>query len=258
MYRTVAVALLLLVGGCAGTLGLGPPPPEASKVIEKARTVGVISAVGHKFALQKIGITVFGNELNEVPIGSWGIDNAVTDKIGALLSRRFTVRRIALPKGAFAESDDLQDVVRKVAASQKYDLYLVVTRGGQPFGSTNQVVSGVGMVEHGGALLPDNVTLFAVTAVHLYDGRTFERLHWRRVGFDMGTTVAIGGVVNAPHRKLDRSWWPATPQAAHSEKLKSATRTLLTDGLAQTVPELVGLQSATSEKKGASWSPFKP
>lgn len=255
MHRCVVVALLLLVGGCAGMAGIAAP--ETAKAVEKARTVGVISAVGDKFALQKVGITVFGNELNEVPIGSWGLDDAVASQVSAVLGKRFTVKRIAVPQGAFAayespggvigDSDaTLQSIVRKVAGSANCDLYIVVTRSGVQFGGTNQAVAGLGMVEGGGAINPDNVTLFAVTVVSLYDGRTFERLIWQRPGFAIGAT--IGNVVNAPHRPLDRTWWPATPQAVNSEKYKAAARALLTESVGATVPEMLGL---TGKKGGA-------
>ena len=104
---------------------------------------------------------------------------------------------------------------------------------------TNQAVAGIGMVEGGGVINPDNVTLFAVTAVHLYDGRTFERLLWQRPGFSIGGSM--GNVVNGPHRRLDRTWWPATPQAVHSEKYKAAVRALLAESIGATVPEMLGL-----------------
>jgi hypothetical protein len=225
--------LLLVVGGCAG--GLGAPSVEASKTIAQARTVGVISAVGHKFALQKMGITVFGNELNEVPI-SWGIDDAVAGKVSALLSGRYAVKRISPPAGL--DADNAQDVVRKIAASQKHDLYVVVARSTAPFGSSNQTVTGLGMIEAGGILYPDNVTLFAVTTVLVYDGRTFERLGWQRTGVE---GISIGKTINAPTRSLDRTWWPATPQAVHSEKLKAATRALAVEGLSATIPQIMGM-----------------
>jgi hypothetical protein len=249
MYRSVVVALLLLVGGCAGMAGVAAP--ETAKAVEKARTVGVISAVGGKFALQKVGITVFGNELNEVPIGSWGLDDAVASRVSAVLSKRFTVKRIAVPQealaayekpAAFSDSDaTLQGIVRKLAGSANCDLYIVVTRAGISFSGTNQVVAGIGMVEGGGAINPDNVTLYAVTTVHLYDGRTFERLLWQRPGFSIGGS--IGNVVNAPHRTLDRTWWPATPQGVNNEKYKAATRALLVDSVGAAIPEMVGLKS---------------
>jgi hypothetical protein len=248
------MALLLALGGCAGMAGVAAP--ETAKAVEKARTVGVISVVGSKFALQKVGITVFGNEMNEVPIGSWGLDDAVASRVSAVLGKRFTVKRIAVPQGAFdafenpaAFSDSnamLQATVRKLAESANCDLYIVVTRAGTSFGGTNQFVAGIGMVEGGGIINPDNVTLFAVTAIHLYDGRTFERLLWQRPGFAIGGS--IGNVVNAPHRRLDRTWWPATPQAVHGEKYKAAVRELLAESVGATVPEMVGL---TGKKGGA-------
>jgi hypothetical protein len=257
MYRGMLVAVLLLVGGCAGT-PLGGMSDAGLKTVGQAKTVGVISAVGSKFALQKVGITVFGNELNEVPIGAWGLDDAVASRVSAVLSKRFTVKRIAVPQGAFAayekpapfgDSDaTLQGIVRQLAGSANCDLYVVITPAGISFSGTNQVVAGIGMVEGGGAINPDNVTLYAVTAVHLYDGRSFERLLWQRPGFSFGGSM--GNVVNAPHRKLDRTWWPATPQAVHAEKYKSATREVLVDGIAATVPEMVGMTGAG--KKGGA------
>ena len=83
-------------------------------------------------------------------------------------------------------------------------LYTSTSVKGNDNGSTNQSVAGVGMVEGGGALNPDNVTLFAATTVHLYDGRTFERLTWQRPCFAIGGS--IGNIVNAPYRTLDRTW----------------------------------------------------
>jgi hypothetical protein len=254
LHRSLAVlgcvgALVLLVGGCAGT-PLGGMSDTGLKTVAQAKTVGVVSAVGSKFALQKVGITVFGNELNEVPIGAWGLDDAVVSRVSAVLARRFTVKRIPISLGAFAayatpaafgDSDaTLQGIVRKLAGSANCDLLIVITRSGISFGGTNQVVTGIGMVEGGGAINPDNVTLYAVTAVHLYDGRSFERLLWRRPGFSFGGSM--GNVVNAPHRKLDRTWWPASPQEVHTEKYKSATREVLVNGIAATVPEMMGMK----------------
>ena len=38
------------------------------------KRVCVISAIGDTYSLQKVGITVFGNALDKVPIEAWGID----------------------------------------------------------------------------------------------------------------------------------------------------------------------------------------
>jgi hypothetical protein len=252
MHRAIVIALLLLVGGCGGGLGL-PPSPEASKAIAGAKTVGVISGVGHKFAVQKIGITAFGNELNEAPIDVWGIDDAVAAKVSSVLSPRFAVKKVTYPKEAFAPYEKpapftnsdavLQGIVRNVAGSQKFDLYIVVTRSGAPFGSSNQILSGLGIVEVGGLINADNVHLFAITAVHVYDGRTFERLHWARSEFQVDASL-VGKVINGPYRTLDRSWWPTNPQVAQNEKLKGATRALVEQSLATTIPEVMGANTA--------------
>ena len=256
MHLAIVIALLLLVGGCADSLGL--PSPEASKTISGARSVGVISAVGHKFAVQKIGITVFGNELNEATIDVWGIDDAVASKVGSILSPRFAVKKVTYPKGAFdsyerpspfTDSDAvLQGIVRNAAGSQKFDLYIVVTRTGAPFGSSNQILSGLGIVEAGGLINAGNVHLYALTTVHVYDGRTFERLHWRRPDFQIGASL-VGKVINGPYRTLDRSWWPTNPQVAQNEKLKGATRALVEQSLATTIPEVMGAETAAREEK---------
>ena len=129
--------------------------------------------------------------------------------------------------------------MRRVAGSANCDLYIVVTRSGVQFSGTNQAVAGLGMVEGGGAINPDNVTLFAVTVVSLYDGRTFDRLLWQRPGFEFGATLG-GAVINAPTRKLDQTWWPATPQAVHNDKLRAATRTLVEQSVAATIPQVMG------------------
>jgi hypothetical protein len=252
MHQVIVIALLMLVGGCADSLGL--PSPEVSKTIGDAKSVGVISAVGHKFAVQKIGITVLGNELNEAPIDTWGIDDAVVNKVGAVLSPRYAVKKVNYPKGTFdayekptpfTDSDAvLQGIVRNVAGSQKFDLYIVVTRTGAPFSTSNQILSGLGIVEAGGLINADNVHLFALTTVHVYDGRTFQRLHWRRTDFQIGAAL-VGKVINGPHSKLDRSWWPTNPQVAQNEKLKGATRALVEQSLATTIPEIMGAKTAT-------------
>jgi hypothetical protein len=135
---------------------------------------------------------------------------------------------------------ELQDIVRKIAASQPCDLYIVILRAGVPYGGTNQTVAGLGMVEIGGALNPDNVYLYAVMTVFVYDGRTFERLGWRRAQFEIGASLT-GKVINAPYRELDRTWWPGTPQAVHNEKYKTAIRSLVEQGLTSAIPEVMGI-----------------
>jgi hypothetical protein len=42
------------------------PPPVKPSTAENTKCIGVVSPIGDTFSLKKIGITVFGNELNTV------------------------------------------------------------------------------------------------------------------------------------------------------------------------------------------------
>ncbi|MET0652285.1 MAG: hypothetical protein ABWY63_07180 [Hyphomicrobiaceae bacterium] len=242
MYRT-AIALVCLLTASAAIAQPGPP-----KKSDGRRTIGVISAMGEKFSVQKIGIMVFGNDLQEASISSWGIDDLVASKIGSLLGKQFNVTRIAAPKAAFDSieqpgglfrdrEEEQREIVRKITAAHKNDLYIVVTRGGSPYSNTNQVLTGLGILEAGAPIYSDNVYLFALSVITVYDGRTFKLI--KRQAGSIGQSTFLT-VVKGPHQKVDKSWWAAAPQVAQSEKLRNATRALVEQSIAQTVPEIVG------------------
>jgi hypothetical protein len=102
--------------GPAATTPAGAPTtkPAAKKPAAKAKTaakqtspadngpcrIGVISAIGDQFEVHKLGLTVFGNDLAEAPIDSWGLDDIVVARIRAAASGA-GVRKITFPKGAF-------------------------------------------------------------------------------------------------------------------------------------------------------------
>jgi hypothetical protein len=74
MRRTVTALLLLLSGAAAAIAQPAPtkqkPPKQA--VAKQAPqnshcAVGVVSGLGEKFIVKRIGFTVLGNEENEVP-----------------------------------------------------------------------------------------------------------------------------------------------------------------------------------------------
>ena len=127
---------------------------------DNGKCIGVVSAIGDSFSLQKIGITVFGNERNKVPLNSWQIDNLVVSKISAFLSKSWSVRPISYPKGTFAtlEQDhglfynydaELTGIVRRVTSSTKCDHYVVVLKTSSGYGTSNQSLYGLGVLEVG-------------------------------------------------------------------------------------------------------------
>ena len=91
------LAVLLLCSGAG--------PMMTTEKIAAIRRVAVMSAVGDKFTVRKIGITVFGNDEKEFPIDAWGIDQFVVNKVRSVLARRFEVRPVAYNKSAFLRDD---------------------------------------------------------------------------------------------------------------------------------------------------------
>lgn len=77
-HRTILASLGLLiiaVGGCA------PGPQLVTTSLQApggpAGTVCVLSVVGKRFALQRVGFTVFGNSHDTVDISAWGLDELI-------------------------------------------------------------------------------------------------------------------------------------------------------------------------------------
>src|SRR5258707_818697 len=143
MRRTVT-ALLLLVSGLASALAQPAPTRQnqpktvvAKQVPQQdGNCVGVVSNLGEKFTVRKIGYGVFGSELNEVPVDSWHIDDLAVAKISAALGKRTAVRRIPYHKEAFVSrrtlfrdaEAEIREGVRTLAAGTRCARYLFVTR----------------------------------------------------------------------------------------------------------------------------------
>lgn len=210
----------------------------------------VASNLGQTFGVQKIGAMVFGNSLDQVAIGAWGIDDAAVRKASQILTKQFAVRRIYLSKtkqtgnetrtGSWSffrnSSGDPARVLRAAAGTGKCDVYLVLTRSSSSYGGTNQVLTGLGIVDH--SVLMERVYLFASYAIQIYDGKTFEVLKSDIPANEHSLVQGFTGPgINAMYRRVDKSWWPATPQAAaQSAQLRNATRELVEKGIAKMLP----------------------
>src|ERR1700755_2757096 len=97
MRGAIVFFLTLFFSSAAiGQQAASPPSRSAGK------SVCFIPAVGHKFDVKKIGVMVFGNGLEEIGVDSWGIDELIVRKTGAVLGNRFSMRRVNLPKATLA------------------------------------------------------------------------------------------------------------------------------------------------------------
>lgn len=214
---------------------LALPDPAAAKY-EGFRRIGVISAVGDAFTVQKIGITVFGNERNQFAIEPWKIDDYVVGRIRAALAGRFDVRAVNVPKAAILASggsaSKIAEAIRQ-ASPQGLDAYIVVTGWTSAFGTTNQSVGGLGIVDASGGLVGTNVTVFTLYAVTVIDGRQFTSL-----GAAVPPSPGFFVTVHGPSRAVDKTWLPAALDANANPKLKSAVMELLAQSLPATLQKL--------------------
>ena len=108
------------------------------------------------------------------------------------------------------------------------------TRTFTAVGTTNQKVTGYGIVRSGDGLIVDNVHLYALANVVLYE-QSFKVLAEYRLEGPGGLFKTITG----PHKKLEASAWPSPPRAADNPNLKAGILSLIDAGLVSTAPEIV-------------------
>jgi hypothetical protein len=254
-----AVLLLALSFGCPAHAQTSQPPAEAKAnpsakkpASPKAASahpaasgpcIGVIPAVGDRFGVKKIGLTVFGNEFKEITVEKWGLDDLVVQRVQAAVGTGIVARRIAYPKGAFdtyrqaaglfRNNENSADLIRQVAGPVPCERYVVVTNSSTPIVG-NQNISGVGIVLTGGSFLTKPL-VHAVVHVAVHDGRTFAVLK-EGIATLNGNTPLMGGHQTL---KLDDTAWPEPPEAANTPAMRDATRKLLAGILDGSLPGLL-------------------
>jgi hypothetical protein len=240
----VPCALLLVGWG-----GLGGASAEGMQGVKR---VGIISAVGDKFDVRKIGPTVFNNELATVSV-SWGIDEFVTNKVRALLGRRYEVRPVSFQRAAIASSsgsgnplmdalqgNSLTNVIRSSVTPAGVDAYIIIRPAVSQFGSTNQYLAGSGVLTEGSLIGSDSVVhaLYSVTVV---DAQQFTEIKYAGASpLDQSLGSVLGFVgecpgVHGPCRKIDNSMVPASHNAADIAKFKSIIVELIDKSLPETL-----------------------
>jgi hypothetical protein len=275
MVRSFAVVLSCLLvpawaqaqpapGTAAATPSVAPAAKPALKKQAKIKTtvkppsptdsgpclLGVIPAIGDQFVVQKVGLTIFGNEYTEVPIDAWGLDDLVIARVRAAVAPGAGVRRIAYPKAAFApydhpapalfrnSRDDLTAIVRQITANAGCERYVVVTKFNGQIDGTNQTHRGIGVLNRGTSLL-SRTSLFAAVEVTVFDGQTFA-IH--KKPFSLGSVLAgaFSHMTQDPLTELDNAAFPEPAiDAAASATLRDRTRALLTANLDKTLPVIL-------------------
>jgi len=211
-------------------------------------TLGVISAIGDRFSVQKFGVTVFENEQSFVPIEDWGLDELVLARVRAATGSDPTVRRIGYPKGAFEPyfnpksrllpdpREGLPAIVRSFTANANCERYLVITKYNGIVPGTKLEINGIGVYSQGIGSFARHSHLFANVAVSMYDGTTYEKISRSLAAFGASFSAGLG-LTEDPLTKLDNSLFPDPPESASSSAtLKERTRALVSARLDRMIP----------------------
>jgi hypothetical protein len=260
-FAVVASAQTPLTPSATPQTGAPPAKPVAKRAVPKIKAavkqpastetgpcrLGVISALGDRFAVQKFGLTVFENEENEVSI-DWGLDDLVLARVRAATGADPAVRRIAYPKAAFEPfyhptsrflpdpREGLPAIVQSITPNANCERYLVVTRFKGKISGTNLMIDGVGTYNQGLGSLLRHSHLFANIAITVLDGRTYEKIGNPFANF--GARLSEGmRLTEDPLTTLDNSLFPEPPAAAAGNTtLRERTRALVAARLDQSLP----------------------
>jgi hypothetical protein len=199
--------------------------------------------------VQKFGVTVFETEQAYVPIEDWGLDDLVLARVRAATGSDPSVRKIVYPKGAFEPyfnpksrllpdpREGLPAIVQSFTANAHCERYLVVTRTRGEVPGTRLELDGIGAYNQGLGSLLRHSHLFAVFALNMLDGRTYEKLSRPFAG--IGARLSQGmRLTEDPLNKLDNAQFPEPPSsAAGSATLREKTRELVAARLDQALPD---------------------
>ena len=273
MFR-IAVSLIALLSVLTSAVAQTPPAttapsaqpaapakPAAKKAAPKAKPVakptaavdsgpcrlGVISAIGEHYSVQKFGVTIFEAEAKEVPI-DWGLDDLVFARVRAATNNDSSIRRIAYPKGAFDPfyhakaifipdpKETLPVIVKGFTATLNCDRYLVATTFKTKLPNSNMTLNGIGTYNQGLGKILRHSHLFANVAITLIDGRSYEQI--KRPLTDIGANLATSmRLFEDPITKLDNSLFPDPPETASTNAaLRERTRALVVERLDRSLP----------------------
>lgn len=268
----IAVSLIVLSSIWTPAVAQTPPTPAApsartaapaKKAAPKAKPaaqqpvaaergpcqIGVISAIGDRFSVQHVGLTMFGNEYLEAPIETWGIDDLFVAKVRAAAPGT-AVRKIAYASGAFKpyyqpeaklfrnDRNDLTALVRQIAGTANCERYVVATKVRVSVDGTNQSIEGLGVYKNWASPSGRGVVV-AHYRINVFDGRTFDihRAPTRSFGDVLASSFSNK---NDNMHILNNLEFPKTPeQVTNSALLRDSTRSLLTAQLEKYLPAYI-------------------
>jgi hypothetical protein len=186
--------------------------------------------------VDKFGLTVFGNEHDEV-VTNWGLDDLIFERVRTAAGTALPVRRITYSPGAFEPfyhprsrflpdpRDGLSAIVQGIAGNAGCERYLVITRFAGQLPDTNLTLDGVGVYNRGLGNIVRHTALFANIALTLLDGQTYAKQE--RLGFLLAANFKAS-LTESPLVMLPNESFPEpAATATGSVILRDQTRALV-------------------------------
>lgn len=269
MVRLIVACLLCCLASPGWTQTPSSPPaatkPPVKKPAPKTKAaqkpsqaaesgpcrIGVIPAIGEQITVQKVGLMVFGNALNEVPASSWGLDDLVVTRVRAAAGGS-GVRRMTYAKDALAgiqklglygsARSELKNVLQQITAGFNCERYVLVASISNRFGNTNQEVNGIGVV-HWDSIL-SRAYVFALTYIRVFDGQSLDTIKHEVASLDgrsaLSRALFTASPIPGPSRQFDSTSFPATPpDVLNNTAIRDDARALLATSLDKTLPGLL-------------------
>jgi hypothetical protein len=237
---TTIVLFAVNVGGCAVFA-------TRETRLQTVKTVGIISAVGDEITLARGGLTGLDNSSQRFPIGSWGLDDLIVQKVTAALNGRFQVQPVSYSRASFAaikdspvapvnliRGDPFKKLVQAEVSPQGLDAYIVITKAKSTFGSGTRKLEGIGFLNYGAALASYN-QIHVLYEIRVFDGKSFDVIEKMAAPpLDDVGAVTIAG----PSRMIDESLSPGSGDPAQNEKLHAAIADLVARSLPSTLSDM--------------------
>ena len=224
--------------------------------------------------MTKIGIMVFGNEFDQRQISDWKLDEKIRATVAKTLSGRFEVKQMPIPAELGEAVDKLRGglladgraenapTLSKLTGGKNCKYILVVAAAGSKFGSTNQFVGGLGIVE-AESVFGDARYIHAVAQARVFDGQSYAFLDWKNLR--TGQNI-FADVIQGPHQKIEMQAHPSLQAVADDPKTQEIILGLLDQSLKQTLPLLMSIDKPDTvarnnsvnqvKEKKDDWAPF--
>jgi hypothetical protein len=250
--------------GASETDGYKPPArfitkdqkPGAAKPVASAqaatagpvKSIGLISVLGETFTVKRVGIMVFGNEEHKIPISGWKIDDQIAALVATSLKKTFKVKPIRVPEGAYekfasgsfiftSRTDELAKFIASHAASVPCDYYLVIGPNGDRVASSNQIVSGLGVLRME-SIFGDKEFIHAYAWMQVYDSKFVPLRSKHSLTIDFNPLYIE--ILRGPHAEMkEGNRLPTDAKAAVADpRTRKITMELLEPSLAKMLPQL--------------------